>query len=63
MAAIEDDLRPRQQRYGELRVPLRVLYGEGNCILDRRTPGRDVVRQAAASGPSVIPGGHMIPVT
>jgi alpha-beta hydrolase superfamily lysophospholipase len=63
MAAIEDDLRPQQQRYGELRLPLRILYGEGDRILDWRAQGEALRAKVPKADLKVIPGGHMIPVT
>jgi pimeloyl-ACP methyl ester carboxylesterase len=63
MAAIEDDLRPQQQRYGELRMPVRILYGEGDRILDWRAQGEALRAKVPKADLKVIPGGHMIPVT
>lgn len=63
LCAIEDDLPAQQARYGELRVPVRVLYGQGDAILDWRAQGETLVHAAPDAQLRVIPGGHMILVT
>lgn len=63
MGAIEQDLVPQQQRYGELRMPVHVLYGEGDRVLDWRAQGEALARKVPQAQLTVIPGGHMIPVT
>ena len=63
MAAIADDLQPQQRRYGELKLPLRILYGEGDRILDWRAQGEALRAKVPQAQLRVIPGGHMIPVT
>ncbi|MEJ5992012.1 alpha/beta fold hydrolase [Ramlibacter sp. PS3R-8] len=63
MVLVEADLPAQQERYGELRMPVDILYGEGDRVLDWRAHGealRDKVPQARLK---VIPGGHMILVT
>jgi pimeloyl-ACP methyl ester carboxylesterase len=63
MVAVGEDLPAQQQRYGELRMPVHILYGDGDRVLDWHANGealRDKVPQAELK---VIPGGHMIPVT
>lgn len=63
MVAVENDLPAQQQRYGELRVPVRVLYGEGDQVLDWRAQGEALAAKAPQVQLKVIPGGHMLPVT
>ena len=63
MVAVQDDLPAQQQRYGELRVPVRVLYGEGDQVLDWRAQGEALAAKAPQTELKVIPGGHMLPVT
>lgn len=63
MGAIEQDLLPQQQRYAELRMPVRILYGEGDRVLDWRAQGEALARKVPQAQLQVIPGGHMIPVT
>jgi pimeloyl-ACP methyl ester carboxylesterase len=63
MAAVERDLPQQQERYGELRVPVRVLYGEGDQVLDWRAQGEALAAKVPQAQLTVIPGGHMLPVT
>ncbi|MBC5785554.1 alpha/beta hydrolase [Ramlibacter sp. USB13] len=63
MIALEDDLPFQQKRYGELRLPVRVLYGEGDAVLDWRAQGEGLCAQVPQAQLTVVPGGHMLPVT
>ena len=64
MVAVADDLPAQQQRYGELRVPVRVLYGDGDRVLDWRVQGEGLKAKVPQAQLQVIPGaGHMLPVT
>ncbi len=64
MAAVEIELPALAQRYGELALPVSILFGSGDQILD---PQRNGV-QTAACNPARIAltltaGGHMLPVS
>jgi pimeloyl-ACP methyl ester carboxylesterase len=68
--AASDDLQalparlPQQQaRYGALRVPLHVLYGRADRILDWSVHGQALVDAVPGAGLTLIDGGHMLPVT
>ena len=63
MVAVEHDLPAQQERYGELRLPVRILYGEGDRILDWRAQGEALAVKVPHADLRVIPGGHMLPVT
>ena len=63
MAAVEQDLVPQQGRYGELRLPVRILYGDGDRVLDWHQQGESLRDKVPQADLQVIPGGHMIPVT
>lgn len=63
MSAIEADLPAQQQRYGELRLPVRILYGEDDRVLDWKQQGETLRAKVPQAELEVIPGGHMIPVT
>lgn len=63
MAAVEQDLPSQQERYGEIRVPVRILYGDGDRILDWRAHGEALRARLPAAELRVVPGGHMLPVT
>ena len=63
MAAVEHGLVPQQRRYGEVRVPVHILHGEGDRVLDWREQGEAARAAIPGARLQVIPGGHMIPVT
>ena len=63
MNGVEQDLPAQQERYGEIRVPVRILYGEGDRILDWREQGQALKDKLPAADLRIIPGGHMLPVT
>jgi pimeloyl-ACP methyl ester carboxylesterase len=63
MVAVEADLPAQQQRYGELRLPVRILYGDGDRVLDWRAQGEGLRAKVPQADLRVVPGGHMIPVT
>jgi pimeloyl-ACP methyl ester carboxylesterase len=63
MCAVEQDLPRQQERYGDLRLPVHILYGEGDRILDWKAQGEALAHKVRHAQLKVIPGGHMIPVT
>ena len=52
-----------QERYGELRVPLSVLYGKDDRILDWKANGQALVDKVPGARLELIEGGHMLPIT
>jgi pimeloyl-ACP methyl ester carboxylesterase len=64
MCAVQDDLPLQQERYGQLRLPVHVLYGDQDRILDWRIQGEGLRNKHAATRLELIGGaGHMLPVT
>ena len=63
MVAVEQDLPQQEQRYGELLLPVRMLYGEGDQVLDWRVQGEALKARIPQLQLTVVPGGHMLPVT
>jgi pimeloyl-ACP methyl ester carboxylesterase len=63
MAAVEADLLPQQERYAALRLPVRILFGEGDRVLDWQAQGQALKAKLPQADLRVIPGGHMLPVT
>jgi len=63
LVALHHELPVQQRRYGELRLPVRILYGEGDEMLDWRTQGEALRAKVAQAELTVVPGGHMLPVT
>jgi pimeloyl-ACP methyl ester carboxylesterase len=61
--AVEHDLQAQQQRYGDIRLPLSILYGEGDRVLDWRAQGEALHAKVPHSELRLIPGGHMLPVS
>jgi len=52
-----------KRRYGELMVPVEVLFGREDRILAVERHGEAFVRQAPGARLEIVEGGHMIPVT
>jgi pimeloyl-ACP methyl ester carboxylesterase len=50
-------------RYGELRLPVQVLFGRGDRLLDWRSNGQALVDKVAGARLQLVDGGHMLPVT
>lgn len=63
MVAVEEDLPQQEQRYGELRLPVRMLYGEGDQVLDWHAQGEALKAKVPQLELTVMDGGHMLPVT
>jgi pimeloyl-ACP methyl ester carboxylesterase len=63
LVAVEASLPPQMQRYGELRLPVGVLYGRGDQVLNWRTQGQALCDKVPQATLTLIDGGHMIPVT
>jgi pimeloyl-ACP methyl ester carboxylesterase len=63
LCAIEQDLPAQQERYGTLRLPVRVLYGAEDRVLDWQVQGQGLKQKVPQAELQVIPGGHMLPVT
>ncbi len=56
-------LPPLLPQYAELRVPVSVLYGREDRILDYRKNGEAFVSKVPAATLKLVTGGHMLPVT
>lgn len=57
------DLRWMAGQYDGLKVPVRILYGEQDRILEAALHGRALVAKHPQIGLEVIAGGHMLPLT
>jgi pimeloyl-ACP methyl ester carboxylesterase len=57
------DLRWMAGQYPSLQVPVRILFGADDRILEADLHGRDLVAKHPHIGLEVIAGGHMLPVT
>lgn len=63
MQALEGHLAALAARYRLLDVPLAVLVGRGDGILDWRANGQALVDQVPGARLELVDGGHMLPVT
>lgn len=50
-------------RYGEMRVPVAILYGRGDAVLDPALNGEKTAAEIPGATIDLIEGGHMLPVT
>jgi pimeloyl-ACP methyl ester carboxylesterase len=51
------------ERYAELRLPVGILYGTGDRVLDHRLHGVDIAPKIPGVELELIEGGHMLPLT
>ncbi|QJW85710.1 alpha/beta fold hydrolase [Ramlibacter terrae] len=64
LTALEHQLAPQEARYGELRLPVHLLYGDGDRVLDWKVHGQALAAKVPQARLQVVPGaGHMLPVT
>lgn len=50
-------------RYAELRMPVGIIYGKGDRVLDHRLHGVSVAEKINGAELELIDGGHMLPLT
>jgi pimeloyl-ACP methyl ester carboxylesterase len=63
LQALPERLPELSKRYAELRLPVRVLFGRADGILDWRENGQALVDVLADGELTLVEGGHMLPVT
>lgn len=63
MMAVPDELPAMENRYASLRLPVDVLYGREDGILDWRSHGEALKRKLDSTNLRLVDGGHMLPVT
>lgn len=63
LASLHSGLPPLARRYRDLAVPLSVLYGRDDGLLDWRANGRQLVERVPGARLQLADGGHMLPVT
>ncbi|WP_299308426.1 alpha/beta hydrolase [uncultured Croceicoccus sp.] len=59
----KDDMEAISPRYGEITMPVGILFGEGDTLLDPMVHGTRTADALPNGELTVIEGGHMIPVT
>jgi pimeloyl-ACP methyl ester carboxylesterase len=63
LAAAPTDLPDMVERYGAMRLPVSILYGRGDRILDPRTHGEALQGKVPGAELTLVDGGHMLPIT
>jgi pimeloyl-ACP methyl ester carboxylesterase len=63
LVALEGELAGLAGRYGELRMPVGIIYGTGDRVLDHRLHGVEVAAKIRGAELELIEGGHMLPLT
>jgi pimeloyl-ACP methyl ester carboxylesterase len=63
MAAANEDLEAMQPRYGSIRIPVDILYGRGDHILNPHAQGEAMQASLPSVDLELVAGGHMLPVT
>ena len=63
LTAANDDLPDMVDRYRQLKLPVGVLYGSDDHVLDHRLHGAGLVELIEDLELELVPGGHMLPVT
>jgi len=63
LQAIPADLDGIARRYAGMRLPVSILYGRGDGILDPRDQGESLAATLPGARLTLIEGGHMLPVT
>jgi pimeloyl-ACP methyl ester carboxylesterase len=63
LVALEGQLPTLVGRYDELNVPVGIIYGTGDRVLDHRVHGVEVAPKIKGAELELIEGGHMLPLT
>jgi pimeloyl-ACP methyl ester carboxylesterase len=63
LRSLPDCLPAQQARYGELEIPVTILYGKDDRILDPHAHGQALADKVRGARLELIEGGHMLPVT
>jgi pimeloyl-ACP methyl ester carboxylesterase len=63
LAAVQQDLPALEQAYPRLRLPVAVLCGRGDRILDPAEQGQSLAAVLPGTRLQLVDGGHMLPVT
>ncbi|HEX8140059.1 MAG TPA: alpha/beta fold hydrolase [Pyrinomonadaceae bacterium] len=63
LVALKDEMPAMVERYAELQLPVAILYGKGDRVLDHRQHGIAVASKIPGVELELIEGGHMLPLT
>jgi pimeloyl-ACP methyl ester carboxylesterase len=60
---LRDEIANMTQRYGSLRVPVGIVFGRSDPILDYHAHGEAMKRELPSLDLEIVDGGHMLPIT
>lgn len=63
LQALPESMPALQARYGEIKVPVSVLYGRDDRVLDWKANGAALVQKVPGATLTLVDGGHMLPIT
>jgi pimeloyl-ACP methyl ester carboxylesterase len=63
MRAVNFDLGAMVGRYASLRVPVQILYGTSDEVLDHHVHGKAMKAESSMVSVALVKGGHMLPIT
>jgi pimeloyl-ACP methyl ester carboxylesterase len=63
LAAVNEDMPGMMQRYGAMRLPVSILYGKSDRILDPQEQGEAFAAKLPGAELTLVDGGHMLPIT
>lgn len=63
LVAVNEDLPRMVERYAELTIPVGVLFGTGDRVLDHRVHGEALRARIPGVRVELVDGGHMLPLT
>jgi len=63
LVAIPEDLPGIMQRYGAMQLPVSILYGRSDRILNPHDQGEALVAKLPGAQLTLVDGGHMLPIT
>ncbi|HWS90031.1 MAG TPA: alpha/beta hydrolase [Pyrinomonadaceae bacterium] len=63
LVALEGELAPLVERYPELQLPVGIIYGMGDRVLEHRLHGVEVASKINGADLELVEGGHMLPLT
>ena len=63
LSSANEEVAGLARRYGELKLPVRILYGREDHVLDHHLNGVVTAEHIATATLELVDGGHMLPVT
>ena len=63
LVALEHQMALLVERYGSIAVPVRILFAEGDQLLDPQKHGVTTAAMCPDGRADIVPGGHMLPFT